>query len=642
MGVSLAEEKIKVILRETQGYPLAIAFAARKLMEGAEYDAQLTEEITQKIYFYYEEMVYRRFELPMRRFLMELAPFEEFNIELAKMISGDNMAGEFLSKIRENSNMLRVSGINTFCFWPIFCDFLIWEQNKVYTVEEQRALYSRGGLYYELHENYAKALECYSKSGEQSKGSELLIKKTRQHPGMGHYEDMEKYYLSLPDSIVKGSPALMQGKSMLCAMSADYEGSERWYNELKEFAAVRDKTDLAAREAKSRLVWLDVSLPQRGVSGLVETITAAFKLIANREVNLPQFSVTSMLPSIMNGGKDFSKWSLKDDFLYATMRLPVETVLGSDGIGLADCAIAESKFEKGEDVSGRMFELMSKISEVQSKGTPDIELAIVGLLARNQIDAGRAEDARRTVLSVKERFEQHDYVRFMPNINAMLCRIAIRLGDMEFADEWYQNEAPKDPVNVKTLKRYQYFTQAMAELARGDETAALLTLAPLEPYCRRCERYIDLIHLKVLTAIAKKRREDEAWKEEIGEALETAAKFGFVRTVGAYGAAVLPLLENCKPGGKEKFLHKVIKAARGQAVFYPDFLKPENRIFEKLTEAELQVLRLLCADKSNSQIGEILGIQLATVKSHVSHILQKLGVSRRSEAKTVAERFYII
>ena len=57
MGVSLAEEKIKVVLRETQGYPLAIAFAARRLMEGAEYDAQLTEEITQKIYFYYEEMV---------------------------------------------------------------------------------------------------------------------------------------------------------------------------------------------------------------------------------------------------------------------------------------------------------------------------------------------------------------------------------------------------------------------------------------------------------------------------------------------------------------------------------------------------------------------------------------------------------
>ena len=63
---------------------------------------------------------------------------------------------------------------------------------------------------------------------------------------------------------------------------------------------------------------------------------------------------------------------------------------------------------------------------------------------------------------------------------------------------------------------------------------------------------------------------------------------------------------------------------------------------ENLTDAELQVLHLLCADKSNSEIGEILGIRLATVKSHVSHILQKLGASRRSEAKTIAEKLHII
>ena len=84
------------------------------------------------------------------------------------------------------------------------------------------------------------------------------------------------------------------------------------------------------------------------------------------------------------------------------------------------------------------------------------------------------------------------------------------------------------------------------------------------------------------------------------------------------------------------------KAARAQAVYYPDFLKPKKTSAEKLTEAEMQVLRLVCADKSNSEIGEILDIRLATVKSHVSHILQKLGVTRRSEAKTIAERLHII
>ena len=78
------------------------------------------------------------------------------------------------------------------------------------------------------------------------------------------------------------------------------------------------------------------------------------------------------------------------------------------------------------------------------------------------------------------------------------------------------------------------------------------------------------------------------------------------------------------------------------AVFYPNYLKPTYQISEKLTDTELQVLKLLSADKSNAEIGAILGIQLTTVKSHVSHILQKLGVSRRNEAKTAAEKLRIL
>ena len=106
-------------------------------------------------------------------------------------------------------------------------------------------------------------------------------------------------------------------------------------------------------QARGRLAWLDISLPQRGAEGLTTIIPAVFRLLTNKEVTLPAFSITSALPSLMNGGKDFSAWSKKDDLLYKTLRLPVETVLGRDGVGLADCAIAESKFEKGEDVAGR-------------------------------------------------------------------------------------------------------------------------------------------------------------------------------------------------------------------------------------------------------------------------------------------------
>ena len=53
----------------------------------------------------------------------------------------------------------------------------------------------------------------------------------------------------------------------------------------------------------------------------------------------------------------------------------------------------------------------------------------------------------------------------------------------------------------------------------------------------------------------------------------------------------------------------------------------------ELTATELQILRLICADKSNAQIGQIMDIKLPTVKTHVSHILTKLDVSQKKRSK---------
>ena len=41
---------------------------------------------------------------------------------------------------------------------------------------------------------------------------------------MGHYAEMEQYYRALPGAEILASPSLMQGMSMLCALSADYDG----------------------------------------------------------------------------------------------------------------------------------------------------------------------------------------------------------------------------------------------------------------------------------------------------------------------------------------------------------------------------------------------------------------------------------
>ena len=62
----------------------------------------------------------------------------------------------------------------------------------------------------------------------------------------------------------------------------------------------------------------------------------------------------------------------------------------------------------------------------------------------------------------------------------------------------------------------------------------------------------------------------------------------------------------------------------------------------KLTERELEVLRLMVEGLNNTQIAGKLMVSPSTIKSHVSSILSKLGVASRTEAVTFALRTHIL
>ena len=52
----------------------------------------------------------------------------------------------------------------------------------------------------------------------------------------------------------------------------------------------------------------------------------------------------------------------------------------------------------------------------------------------------------------------------------------------------------------------------------------------------------------------------------------------------------------------------------------------------KLTPREVEILKLIAKGLNNREIGERLYLSLHTIKNHVHKILQKLQVSRRSDA----------
>jgi LuxR family maltose regulon positive regulatory protein len=55
-------------------------------------------------------------------------------------------------------------------------------------------------------------------------------------------------------------------------------------------------------------------------------------------------------------------------------------------------------------------------------------------------------------------------------------------------------------------------------------------------------------------------------------------------------------------------------------------------LIEPLTPRELEILSVIATGASNAEIAQSLYISVNTVKTHITHIFSKLGVSRRIEA----------
>ncbi|KIL38106.1 LuxR family transcriptional regulator [Gordoniibacillus kamchatkensis] len=70
----------------------------------------------------------------------------------------------------------------------------------------------------------------------------------------------------------------------------------------------------------------------------------------------------------------------------------------------------------------------------------------------------------------------------------------------------------------------------------------------------------------------------------------------------------------------------------------------ENRLElrEPLTEREIEVLQQMAYGRRNSEIADILQVSQGTVKTHVHHIYQKLGVEDRTQAVVFALRQGIV
>ena len=292
-----------------------------------------------------------------------------------------------------------------------------------------------------------------------------------------------------------------------------------------------------------------------------------------------------------------------------------------------------------------------------------VEMAVVGgaytTLAQVRQDQGAADQASVLMQqAVQGIHNRRTTVLFSARIPFHQVRLWIAQGKLDDAFQWLLEYGPK--LHLSGVLSYQqeieYLTVVRVLLAQSQRGQPLpygwslkQVLHLTEQIAEATEakkRWGHVIEALVLQALLLQAQGDPSSALTIlRRALTLAEPEGYIRIFVDEGQPMAALLQRALEAG---ILHAYVITLLHAFGVQPEVQQEETvplqqsslplsdstlyPLLEPLSERELEVLRLMAAGRSNSEIARALSVSVGTIKTHLKHIYGKLGVHTRTQA----------
>ena len=327
--------------------------------------------------------------------------------------------------------------------------------------------------------------------------------------------------------------------------------------------------------------------------------------------------------------------------------------------GLAHVGMGELLYE-WNDLEGAMSHLREGIELGERSGSTNIVFPGHVLLARVKLAQGDVDGAIRVIQ--EDEWSAHGMnlpSRDLNRIAAHEARLRLAQGDAGAAARLLGQRGIGVDDHVDHLNVFEHVMLARVLIAQGDYDAALTLLGRSLGWAEATGSMGVAIEVLAVEALGDATRGDEARAMiALARALSLAEPEGYMRTFVDEGEPMAALLSKflrarrterlpSSQGGSTEYVDALLAAfwePSGSRVFSSEASAPQTAqpLTEPLSERELQVLQLVAAGKSNREISTQLFVTVDTVKKHLTHVFNKLGVGSRTQAVARARELGLI
>ena len=660
MQLVLEEKDIQSLEIRTEGWAVGMQLAALALknLPDPQDFVETFRGSHRYVLDYLAEEVIRQQRDDLREFLIQTSILERFNAESCEAITGYPDSQGLLSEL-EQANLFLIQ-LDDERIWyryhHLFADFLRTELSKA----ETEKLYKKAALWHEQNDLLSEAVQYAIASDNLEFLADVIdrgLKKDANWSG-GNLTLYANWLDALPPQAFQSRPALSLNASHILYLLGRFDLAEKQIDQAEQslnalssspekeqmlalaslyrgvIAAVRGDTG----QAIERITFAQERLPQeyhlqhaRGFFSL----GLAYQLSGQTELAVEIFlksseeaqsaGVLSLAIHALGAAAQvqISQGQLSRAEQACQGAIQIAGGKGLPSLGLAESILGSIALERNDLAAAEKF-LQNGIALSRRGGRIDDMLLGLSYLARLHAYQGRVSNAFEVAQEVNTIIQGFGVERMSILVAAYIASLQLYTGQEGAAKQW---AVEYQAVRASQQREFAELTLVRVLLKTGDRENIPSILDALLKRRHTQGRVRTRMEVMILMALFHRAEKDiPAAVDWLSQALELAAPEGFIRIFLDEGEALLDLLPKARPAAPE-LVNAILGSLQAESG-----KSPLDQLPEPLSEQELRVLSLIVAGKSNREIADELFISVGTAKWHVHNILQKLGVSNRSQA----------